>query len=178
MSYRGSGPILEGAERFNQPQGHISIRRILPGGEGHIPSQHRQIQCPINQQQQSTAFAAPGQMPQEQPCGESESRQHLQDPTHAVARCSPVPARAHSTNSLPCSAQRRARHRLDTNRYQPEQRVQVETAQRAGMHPHSKIALCDDGLCKEGKSERDDSSKKSDGCASGDPAMRSLPRSG
>ena len=51
--------LFDRAKRLQQAQRNISIRRILPGNEGDLLAQRREIQSPIDEQQESARRTHP-----------------------------------------------------------------------------------------------------------------------
>ena len=133
--------LFQRAERLEQSQRDVAIRRILPGDDRHFLAERRQIERPIDQQQHRARFAAAPEVRRQQPDGESEAREKLQRFERKDGALQiQSGTRPFGEQGLVLAAHGRlSAVRVDGD--QSEQRVQIEMGERARVRAQAQIAL-------------------------------------
>ena len=147
--------LLGGAEGFQEAEGHVAKRRVLPGQERHLLAEDRQVQGPVDEEQHATAVAGPRQVAEQQPGGQGESdeRLHPLDP-HDDALQPEAGARPLDEQALVLAANGPL-CRMGAHRDQAEEGVEVEAAQGGDMAADAEVALLEERLSQQRQANRE-----------------------
>src|SRR5262249_55943319 len=141
--------VLIGPERLEQARDGVAQGRVLPRGEAHLLSQVDDLQGPEAHPEGPGEIAGAGQVAEDDEGGEAGARRRLRDLQGNGDRLAAARGARPLDQQTLVLAPERQRGAVVAQGREPEEGIEREAAERAGMAAQAEVALEEDGLGEE-----------------------------
>ncbi len=155
MRSLGSRRVFERAQRFQQPEEHVAVSRILPQCVRQGLTEFRQPQRPVRQEENARRLVAAPEPVKKQPSGQAEPSEEL-DTLNGHDRSLQAEAGSRPLDEQPLVlAPNGSLGPMRARGHEPEERVEIEAPERTGMRPHAEVAFLQNRQSEQRHRQRD-----------------------